>query len=76
MSGKINPCEGCGFFLWSGAQKRCGYLDMTGKCRPCPFGEGCTVRNDPAEQARAAECKKNRRTTLAYGKGKKWRKKQ
>lgn len=67
MSRPPHPCKGCGFFRQSGAQKGCGYLDLTGKMRGCPFGEGCTIKDDPAEQARAAECKQNRRFALAYG---------
>ena len=68
MSQKPHPCKGCGFWRLSGAQKVCSYFDLTGTPRPCPFGEGCTVKDDPQAQARAAECKQNSRVRLAYGK--------
>lgn len=61
MSQKPHPCKGCGFWRLSGAQKVCGYFDVTGTCRPCPAGEGCTVKDDPEAQARAEEHYRRRR---------------
>ena len=39
------PCKGCAY--WCGGPttiKTCDYMLITGKRRPCPPGEGCTVK--------------------------------
>lgn len=37
-------CEGCAFAVLLSGEWYCDYLLMTGHRRPCPPGEGCTVR--------------------------------
>jgi hypothetical protein len=42
-----DSCRGC-FYHGGKAEsvKCCNYYLITGKCRPCDAGEGCTVRMD------------------------------
>lgn len=47
-----DPCRGCGYLRGRGADASCGYFLATGRRRPCPAGEDCTVRlTDEAERA-------------------------
>lgn len=39
-------CEGCAYAIKLGGEWYCDYLSMTGRRRPCPPGEGCTVRKE------------------------------
>lgn len=39
-------CKGCAYAVLLGGKWYCDYLMMTGRCRPCPPGEGCTVRRE------------------------------
>lgn len=44
-SGTKHPCTGCVHFYGAYENNRCcNYLFDTGKRRPCPPGEGCTVK--------------------------------
>lgn len=43
--GSDHPCEGCLHFYGAYKHNRCcNYLLDTDKVRPCPAGEGCTVK--------------------------------
>lgn len=45
VRGVKNPCKGCAY--WCGGPtttKTCDYILIEGKRRPCPPGEGCTVK--------------------------------
>lgn len=37
-------CKGCAYAVLLSGAWYCDYLQITGHCRPCPSGEGCTVR--------------------------------
>lgn len=37
-------CKGCAYTVLLSGVWCCNYLQITGRCRPCPPGEGCTVR--------------------------------
>lgn len=37
-------CKGCAYAVCLSGAWCCDYLSITGHCRPCPPGEGCTVR--------------------------------
>ena len=50
MSGEKNPCSGCKYTFGAGY---CDYLGQTGQRRPCPPGEGCTVRIKAGKSAAA-----------------------
>ena len=39
-------CKGCAYAVRLSSAWCCDYLLMTGHCRPCPPGEGCTVRKE------------------------------
>ena len=44
---KEDPCEGCCYYGgYAKAVRCCNYYLITGNRRPCPQGEGCTVRID------------------------------
>lgn len=44
-SGSEHPCAGCLHFYGAYAANRCcNYILDTGKRRPCPAGDGCTVK--------------------------------
>ena len=45
-SGSDHPCAGCLHFYGAYKDNRCcNYILDTGKKRPCPPGEGCTVKH-------------------------------
>ena len=37
-------CQGCIYAVFAGCEPVCDYFLMTKHRRPCPPGEGCTVR--------------------------------
>ena len=37
-------CKGCAYAVYLSGAWCCNYLQINGRCRPCPPGEGCTVR--------------------------------
>lgn len=39
-------CKGCAYAVLLSGTWCCDYLSLTGHCRPCPPGEGCTVRKE------------------------------
>lgn len=39
-------CKGCAYAAYLGGEWYCDYLSVTGHRRPCPPGEGCTVRKE------------------------------
>lgn len=39
-------CKGCAYAVCLSEAWCCDYLLITGHCRPCPPGEGCTVRKE------------------------------
>ena len=41
-----NNCDNCAYWVKMGAgqDRYCSYLFKTDKIRPCPPGEGCTVK--------------------------------
>ena len=39
-------CKGCAYAAQLSGAWCCDYLQITGHCRPCPPGEGCTVRKE------------------------------
>ena len=49
---KRDPCEGCVYRTKLGFGYVCDYLCMTGQRRPCPFGEGCTVKETETNMSR------------------------
>lgn len=52
-----NPCKGCAY--WCGGKttiKTCDYMLITGKRRPCPPGEGCTVKKREKKKAAQSVC--------------------
>lgn len=52
---KKHPCEGCRYFYGFYANTRCcNYIFVTGKKRPCPPGEECTVRKKQEEKTKKA----------------------
>ncbi len=57
-------CEGCRYavpvYMGDGEElmRACVYILRTGRKRPCPPGEGCTVR-EPAEPGSSADIRRN-----------------
>ena len=41
---RIQHCRGCQYLGLCGISACCDYIEMTGKVRPCPAGEQCTVK--------------------------------
>lgn len=39
-------CKGCAYAICLGGEWYCDYLQITGRCRPCPPGEDCTARKE------------------------------
>ncbi len=70
---KNHPCQGCYYYGGnSDAVKCCSYYLITGIRRPCPAGEGCTVKKTRQQvraeilaRARAKKGKKKNETVQA-----------
>lgn len=45
MNPQMKPCMGCYYAETSGIPS-CAYIEIKGHRRPCPAGEGCTVRRE------------------------------
>ena len=42
---RVHPCAGCRFFFGEYEHNRCcNYIFIMDRRRPCPVGEGCTVK--------------------------------
>lgn len=42
---RVEPCQGCKYLGIVGGYGCCLYFDRTSVRRPCPRGEGCTVKD-------------------------------
>lgn len=54
-----NSCKGCYYGTHTGELWVCDYILMTGHRRPCPPGEGCTVRIEAAQDRKRAWKERN-----------------
>lgn len=62
LTENTRPCRGCIYF--SENTKTCDYILMTERCRPCPPGLACTVKEEPTRRKKTSSGRLDRNAML------------
>lgn len=67
-----NPCKDCVYYGRAGAEPICEYILLEQRRRPCPPGEGCTVKIVGGADDMKQKLWDEVRARQLYEGGKKW----